>query len=191
MSTRCANCSDADKAVAQARRERDILRAKLAEVERDLHSTEIENEAMTNRYVPLVEKYEATRSRVAALEHAGRLVIRECNCGDIEACSVCGPLDAALGTAAYAPGTFTMTMKEIPPEFSPIEPTLLDDEDAEKKGGRCERCGGKREWTDLLDGRKYPCPACREHFAKSEDAHTPDCGWHKDWHNCTCGKHGT
>jgi len=46
-------------------------------------------------------------SRVGVLSEAARLVIREDNCGDIEACAVCGPLDAALSAQPAATGEGT------------------------------------------------------------------------------------
>ena len=74
-----ARCRKAEKARDEAR----------AEVER-LHP------ALRLHVEQLQELLGASREEVRRLTHAARLVIKEHSCGDIDACSVCGPLESAL-----------------------------------------------------------------------------------------------
>jgi hypothetical protein len=93
---------------------------------KDIEEIAAERDALSERvaiqadiiavWSPLIDSLEANLNkaldlsiiyamRVTELEYAARLVIREHNCGDIEACYVCGPLDAALAPVEGSPRT--------------------------------------------------------------------------------------
>ena len=72
--------------------------ARLAMAERDEARAEVErlHPALRLHVEQLQELLGASREEVRRLTHAARLVIKEHSCGDIDACSVCGPLESAL-----------------------------------------------------------------------------------------------
>jgi len=90
--------SDDGLMVSMTFRHRQKLRDDMARLK-----TERDEARMVAQQASELERYaqrerDALLARVAALVHAARLVIREHNCGDIEACAVCGPLEAALAS---------------------------------------------------------------------------------------------
>ena len=79
--------------IARLTAERDEARA---EVDRLTREREDYREKRQN-------EVDAAREEVRRLTHAARLVIKEHSCGDINACSVCGPLESALAGKGEKP----------------------------------------------------------------------------------------
>jgi hypothetical protein len=126
------------------------LRARLAEVEQDRDTHREWNKSLVRVQV----QRDAALTRVAVLEAALRDINEKLEC-DTD-CTLrpevrCGECHQIRSGAHWCAGCVARAALSQPAAT-----------------GGCERCDGKREWIDLIDGRKYPCPACQPPAPKCE-----------------------
>lgn len=74
-----------------------------------------------------------------------------------------------------------MVIESLRAEVSRLRAALM--------GTALARVGDECCWCLPDYGVEHHCPMCRERRATlAGEAHARDCGWHKDWHSCSCGK---